>query len=128
EPREIIVFRDSFVCGMRLPFHPILEEMFQLCDMCPGQLSPNSWRRVVWAFFACVQVDIEPSLNLFRSVMSLHHQRDLTNFVYLSFKRCEIPRFPTNIKGWKQKYFFLRPKGGAFPYKRLMHQFGLPPN
>ena len=131
-PGEMTVFRDAFMAGMSLPFHPVVEELCDLCRISPGQIAPNAWRRVVWFFFACDQAGIEPRLDIFRSVASMQHVRKERNFVAIGFKRCNAPVFPTNIKGWKNKYFFLRPKVGSFRYSEIwttpfIERFNTPP-
>src|SRR5262249_37743934 len=80
---------------------------------------------MVWAFFIYTQVNLQPSLDLFRAFMSFHQQRELSFFAYLSFKKCDTPSFLTNIKGWKQKYFFLRPKSGSFLYSPMWHRLNI---
>src|SRR5262249_54374796 len=56
------------------------------------------------------------SLKLLRCVTFLQHQCGLPLVACLSFKKCWLPNFPSNVKNWRQKFFYLRPRDGSFTY------------
>jgi hypothetical protein len=47
-----VVFEDFFIVGLRMPPHPVLEEIFQKFRVQLHQLTPNSIvqiRKFIWA-------------------------------------------------------------------------------
>jgi hypothetical protein len=58
EVREVVVFRDSFTCGLRFPCDPILPAILDAFSVKIHQLSPNSFLEVskfIWTMktFGC---------------------------------------------------------------------------
>lgn len=114
---ELVVFKDSLKAGFRWPLHPFFIEFLVEHFMCPGQLVPNAWRMIMYFFIACKFLSIVPRLDLLRMVFELKSLPGYNCFAYVSTRgRFRIPKMPSSLKGWKQRYFFIHPQDPDHPF------------
>ena len=55
---KVAFYEVVFPASLRLPIHPTIKRILNFYNICPAQLSPNTWRCVVcvlviWHFFRC---------------------------------------------------------------------------
>ena len=128
------MFASVLAAGFRVPMDEYEREILNTLKLAPIQLTPNSWRWVLGLRAAFKEQGFgEPSIDLLQVLFDVHANRPprkkaadgtwisswegLTGFYYLSPK--PKPRHglalpgegdlltgkPSNVKGWKDKYF-----------------------
>ncbi|GFZ14421.1 hypothetical protein Acr_24g0006110 [Actinidia rufa] len=83
---EVAFYEAAFLAGLRLPLHPTIRKILIHYKICPAQLSPNAWRSVICSLV----FKASPEKNLFRGS-------------------------PSNVKGWKTRFFFASGDEWEFP-------------
>ncbi|GFS41720.1 hypothetical protein Acr_00g0076030 [Actinidia rufa] len=78
-PGEVAFYEAAFPAGLRFPIHNTIRLILQFYNICPAQLVPNAWRSI-----AC-------SIALWRA----------------RNKKVLLGGYPSNVKGWKSKFFFV---------------------
>ena len=48
-PSEVAFYEASFQAGLRFPIHPTIRLILIFYNICPAQLVPNAWRRIICA-------------------------------------------------------------------------------
>ncbi|GFS33544.1 hypothetical protein Acr_00g0029130 [Actinidia rufa] len=78
-PGKVAFYEAAFPAGLRFLLHSIIRLILQFDNICPAQLVPNAWRSI-----ACS--------------MALWRARN---------KKVLLGGYPSNVKGWKSKFFFV---------------------
>ncbi|GFZ20876.1 hypothetical protein Acr_29g0000380 [Actinidia rufa] len=78
-PSKVAFYEAAFPAGLRFPLHNTIRLILQFYNICPAQLVPNAWRSI-----ACS--------------MALWRARN---------KKVLLGGYPSNVKGWKSKFFFV---------------------
>ncbi|GFS38387.1 hypothetical protein Acr_00g0057180 [Actinidia rufa] len=86
-PSEVAFYEAAFPVGLRFPIHPTIRLILQFYNICPAQLVPNAWRSI-----ACSMV--------------MWRARN---------KKTLVGGYPSNVKGWKSKFFFVSGDEWEFP-------------
>ncbi|KAL2512315.1 Uncharacterized protein Adt_17915 [Abeliophyllum distichum] len=123
-PGEVAIYQDSLKAGLRFPLHPFLVEFFYTFNLSPGQLVANALRMLNYYLLVCMRRGVEPSVDVFRLLFEMkllnrydcyvvfsHHDRGLP-----SHDHFKIPNCPSSNSGWKNRYFFVKPVIGTFPF------------
>ncbi|GFZ03494.1 hypothetical protein Acr_16g0001180 [Actinidia rufa] len=84
---EVAFYEAAFPVGLRFPIHPTIRLILQFYNICPAQLVPNAWRSI-----ACS--------------MAMWRARN---------KKTLLGGYPSNVKGWKSKFFFVSGDEWEFP-------------
>ncbi|XP_022865385.1 uncharacterized protein LOC111385241 [Olea europaea var. sylvestris] len=114
---ELVIFKDSLKGGFRWPLHPFFLALLTEHNMSPGQLVPNGWRMLTYFFIACRYLGIIPYVDLCRMVFDLKQLPQYSCFAYLSTRGgFRIPRMPSSLKGWKDKWFYAIPQDPDVPF------------
>ncbi|KAL2533554.1 Uncharacterized protein Adt_06905 [Abeliophyllum distichum] len=114
-PGEVAIYQDSLKAGLGFPLHPFLVEFFCTFNLSPGQLVPNALRMLNYYLLVCVRRSVEPSVDVFRLLfeMKLLDRYDCPLKLHDHFK---ILNYPSSNSGWKNRYFFMKPVVGTFPF------------
>ncbi|GFY88794.1 hypothetical protein Acr_06g0007340 [Actinidia rufa] len=79
-PGEVAFYEAVFPAGLRFPLHNTIRLILQFYNICPAQLVPNAWR----------------SICLLHGVVAGARN-----------KKVLLGGYPSNVKGWKSKFFFV---------------------
>ena len=74
------------------------------------QLAPNVWQSIVDALVLWQFKQFALSINKFRHVFSIfNNPKADSGWLYFKarLKRTLLGRYPSNVKGWKKKFFFI---------------------
>ncbi|KAL2484875.1 Uncharacterized protein Adt_29631 [Abeliophyllum distichum] len=90
----------------------------------PGELVPNALRMLNYYLLVCMLKGLEPSIDIFRLLFEMKPLDRYDCFVVFSHRdrgvpahdHFKIPNCPTSNSGWKNRYFFVRPADGDFPF------------
>ncbi|KAJ0964593.1 hypothetical protein J5N97_025731 [Dioscorea zingiberensis] len=116
---DLVVYYDALVAGLRLPFPQIFIDIFHFYNVCPSQLSPNSWRILCGFVIILSQNNLVPFVHLFNLLFSLNKDRN-TDWYYFCARqgRQFLGSIPDSIKEWKSKFFFIScSEDWGFPIK-----------
>ncbi|GFZ05830.1 hypothetical protein Acr_17g0014020 [Actinidia rufa] len=80
-PGEVAFYEAVFPAGLCFPIHPTIRLILQFYNIYLAQLVPNAWRSIV-----C-------SMAMWR--------------VFKQNKKTLLGGYPSNVKGWKSKFFFV---------------------
>ncbi|GFS43646.1 hypothetical protein Acr_00g0086170 [Actinidia rufa] len=109
-PSEVAFCEAVFQAGLRLPIHPTIRRILHYYNICPGQLAPDAWRRVIDVVLLWQFHKFALSLNEFRNLFGLFNPPKL-DFGWLYFKarprKTLLGGYHSNVKGWKKKFFFI---------------------
>ncbi|KAL2499949.1 Uncharacterized protein Adt_25499 [Abeliophyllum distichum] len=131
-PGEVVIYQDSLKAGLRFPLHPFLVEFFCTFNLSPGQLVPNALRMLNYYLLVCLRHGVEPSVNVFRLLFEMKLLDRYDCYVVFSHRdrglpthdHFKIPNCPSSNSGWKNRYFFVKPVAGNFPFPL---DWGVPP-
>ncbi|KAL2524381.1 Uncharacterized protein Adt_09435 [Abeliophyllum distichum] len=131
-PGEVVIYQDSLKAGLRFPLHPFLVEFFCTFNLSPGQLVPNALRMLNYYLLVCLRHGIEPSVDVFRLLFEMKLLDRYDCYVVFSHRdrglpshdHFKIPNCPSSNNGWKNRYFFVKPVAGNFPFPL---DWGVPP-
>jgi hypothetical protein len=113
DSHEVCLYEAMFKAGFRLPFIPIVRELFSFLNLSPHQLSPNAWR----TFFGCVvlwplalgkqqQLTVTEFMHIYK-IQKNPYSSGVYNFQTKREKFIQIDsQFSSNSK-WKNMYFFI---------------------
>ncbi|GFZ03460.1 hypothetical protein Acr_16g0000840 [Actinidia rufa] len=106
----------------------LLEMILHFYNIFPAQLVPNAWHSVVCAVVLWQYHKVTLSLTEFRNLFGLY-KNPKPDFGWLYFKmrpkRTLFGQYPSNVKGWKRKFFFVSGDNWEFP-KGLSREVGAP--
>ncbi|KAL2526743.1 Uncharacterized protein Adt_11797 [Abeliophyllum distichum] len=131
-PGEVVIYQDSLKAGLRFPLHPFLVEFFCTLNLSPGQLVPNALRMLNYYLLVCLRYDIDPLVDVFRLLFEMKLLDRYDCYVVFSHRdrglpshdQFKIPNYPSSNSGWKNRYFFVKPVAGNFPFPL---DWGVPP-
>ncbi|KAL2526361.1 Uncharacterized protein Adt_11415 [Abeliophyllum distichum] len=129
---EVAIYQDSLKAGLRFPLHPFLVEFFCTFNLSPGQLVPNALRMLNYYLLVCVRRGVEPLVEVFRLLFEMKLLDRYDCYVVFSHRdrglprhdHFKIPKCPSSNSGWKNRYFFVKPVVGNFPFPL---DWGVPP-
>ena len=113
-PGFTTVLEETFLVGLHLSLHPVAQNLLIHLGIAPGQLAPNGWRLLMGAIYFWPQhFGYELSLSEF---LWTYRPFPLTNeagFFGLSARPGKkiIVKYPSNNKGWKNKFFHVSTMG-----------------
>ncbi|KAJ0963082.1 hypothetical protein J5N97_028204 [Dioscorea zingiberensis] len=91
---DLVVYYDALVAGLRLPFPQIFIDIFRFYNVCPSQLSPNSWRILCGFVIILSQNNLVPSVHLFNLLFSLNKDRNMDWYYFCARQGSEDWGFP----------------------------------
>lgn len=107
---EAAFYEAAFHAGLRFPMHPFIRRMLNFYGICSAQLSPNAWRNIISVLVIWRFSRHHLSLNEFRCLYTLLKGPGLESG-WLFFKarpgRSILKGAPSNVKGWKTRFFFV---------------------
>ncbi|KAL2486724.1 Uncharacterized protein Adt_31480 [Abeliophyllum distichum] len=131
-PGEVAIYQDSLKAGLRFPLHPFLVEFFCTFSISPGQLVPNALRMLNYYLLVCVRHGVDPSVDVFRVLFEMKLLNRYDCYIVFSHRdrgppthdHFKIPNCPSSNSGWKNRFFFVKPVAGSFPFPL---DWGVPP-
>ncbi|GFZ10788.1 hypothetical protein Acr_22g0001860 [Actinidia rufa] len=104
---EVAFYEAAFLAGLRFPIHPTIREILIHYQICPAQLSPNAWRSVICSLVIWRIFKRHLSCGEFRCLYSLSPLPDSGWYYFKArFEKNLLRGSPSNIKGWKTRFFF----------------------
>ncbi|GFZ18586.1 hypothetical protein Acr_27g0003250 [Actinidia rufa] len=104
---EVAFYEAAFLAGLRLPIHPTIREILIHYKICPAQLSPNTWRSVIYSLVIWRHFKRYMSCDEFRCLYSLSPLPDSGWYYFKARLEKNLLRgSPSNVKGWKMRFFF----------------------
>ncbi|GFZ12852.1 hypothetical protein Acr_23g0012370 [Actinidia rufa] len=122
-PGEVAFYEAAFPAGLRFPVHNTIRLILQFYNICPAQLVPNAWRSIACSMAFVVAVyRYSISLSEFRNLFSLNsNPKPDQGWLYFKArnKKVLLGGYPSNVKGWKSKFFLSPVMNGRFLRKSL---------
>ncbi|KAL2532111.1 Uncharacterized protein Adt_05462 [Abeliophyllum distichum] len=123
-PGEVAIYQDSLKAGLRFHLHPFLVEFFCTFNLSPDQLVPNALRMLNYYLLICLRCGIEPSVDVFRLLFEMKLLDRYDCYVVFSHRNrglpshdhFKIPNCHSSNSDWKNRYFFVKPVEGIFPF------------
>ncbi|GFZ04454.1 hypothetical protein Acr_17g0000260 [Actinidia rufa] len=109
-PGEVAFYEAAFPAGLRFPLHNTIRLILQFYNICPAQLVPNAWRSITCSMALWRVYKYSLSLSEFRSLFSLScNPKPDQGWLYFKArnKKVLLGGYPSNVKGWKSKFFFV---------------------
>ncbi|GFZ00563.1 hypothetical protein Acr_14g0001980 [Actinidia rufa] len=109
-PGEVAFNEAAFLVGLRFPLHNTIRLILQFYNICPTQLVPNAWRSIACSMALWRVYKYSISLSEFRNLFSLNCNPKLDQgWLYFKArnKKVLLGGYPSNVKGWKSKFFFV---------------------
>ncbi|GFS38938.1 hypothetical protein Acr_00g0060360 [Actinidia rufa] len=109
-PGEVAFYEVAFPAGLRFPLHPTIRLILQFYNICPAQLVPNAWRSIACSMALWRVYKYTLSLSEFRNLFSLNsNPKPDQGWLYFKArnKKVLLGGYPSNVKGWKSKFFFV---------------------
>ncbi|PSS15969.1 hypothetical protein CEY00_Acc13462 [Actinidia chinensis var. chinensis] len=126
-PSEVAFYEAAFPAGLRFSLHPTIRLILQFYNICPAQLVPNAWRSIACSMALWRVYKYTISLSEFRNLFSLNSNPKLDQ-AWLYFKarnkKALLGGYPSNVKGWKSKFFFV--SGDEWEIPKGMSREGAP--
>ena len=118
-PKMVCFFEVAFDNGLRFPLHPFIKGVLQHFNVCPSQLSPNSWGILVGllVFFRDRGLGVS-SLAVFLYLFGAKETAE--GFLYFSRRsgaHLVISDLSSSHRLWKERYFFI--SGRNWEYEPL---------
>ncbi|GFS35781.1 hypothetical protein Acr_00g0042000 [Actinidia rufa] len=90
-PGEVAFYEAAFYAGLRLLIHLSIRMILHFYNICPAQLVPNAWHSV--------------------------NPKPDSRWLYFRArpKRALFGEYPSNVKGWKRKFFIISGDNWEFP-------------
>ncbi|KAL2252291.1 UNVERIFIED_CONTAM: hypothetical protein Sindi_0023800 [Sesamum indicum] len=118
--------------GLRFPLAPPVAAILKKLGLCPMQLSPNSVTHIVLFVVMMQFLGLEPSFDNFWSLYSFTtlKRSGSRGFFYLSAKPdCGyLSTLKSNIGAWLDRYIFVRPPRGVWPFRNEWTKYKPAPN
>ncbi|GFZ15862.1 hypothetical protein Acr_25g0002710 [Actinidia rufa] len=115
---EVAFYEAAFPAGLCFPIHSTIRLILQFYNICPAQLVPNAWRSIACSMAWWRVFKYTLSLSEFRNLFSLN-SNPKPNQGWLYFKarnkKTLLGGYPSNVKGWKSKLFFVTGDEWEFP-------------
>ncbi|GFY88916.1 hypothetical protein Acr_06g0008560 [Actinidia rufa] len=109
-PSEVAFYEAAFPAGLRFPLHPTIRLILQFYNICLAQLVPNAWRSIACSMALWRVYKYTISLSEFRNLFSLNsNPKPDQSWLYFKArnKKVLLGGYPSNVKGWKSKFFFV---------------------
>ncbi|GFY88797.1 hypothetical protein Acr_06g0007370 [Actinidia rufa] len=109
-PGEVAFYEAAFPAGLRFPVHNTIRLILQFYNICPAQLVPNAWRSIACSMALWRAYRYSISLSEFRNLFSLNsNPKPDQGWLYFKArnKKVLLGGYPSNVKGWKSKFFFV---------------------
>ncbi|GFY89241.1 hypothetical protein Acr_06g0011810 [Actinidia rufa] len=109
-PGEVAFYEAAFPAGLRFPLHNTIRLILQFYNICPAQLVPNAWRSITCSMALWRVYKYSLSLSEFRNLFSLScNPKPDQGWLYFKArnKKVLLGGYPSNVKGWKSKFFFV---------------------
>ncbi|RWW61984.1 hypothetical protein BHE74_00030906, partial [Ensete ventricosum] len=121
----ICISVDALEAGLRLHFHPLIEEYLRWWRISPNQVAPNSWRYLVVFLGECRGVGIIPTRDLFMACFRLYKSR---GGYYLAARvGFRVSGALSSNKGWKSRYLYVSGPAWGFMLDWSAHPIGNAP-
>ena len=127
-PKMVCFFEVAFDNGLCFPLHPFIKGVLQHFNVCPSQLSPNSWGILVGllVFFRDRGLGV-PSIAPFLYLFSAKETAE--GFLYFS-RRIGAPLvisdLPSSHRLWKERYFFVSDRNWEYDPLNKDDTLGVP--
>ncbi|GFZ02364.1 hypothetical protein Acr_15g0009720 [Actinidia rufa] len=113
---EVAFYEAAFLAGLRFPIHPTIREILVHYKICPAQLSPNAWRSVICSLVIWRHFKRHMTCDEFRCLYSLSPLPDSGWYYFKARPKKNLFRgSPSNVKGWKTRFFFASEDEWEFP-------------
>ncbi|GFY96575.1 hypothetical protein Acr_11g0008810 [Actinidia rufa] len=113
---EVAFYEAAFLAGLRFPIHPTIREILVHYKICPAQLSPNAWRSVICSLVIWRHFKRHMTCDEFRCLYSLSPLLDSGWYFFKARPEKNLFRgSPSNVKGWKTRFFFASGDEWEFP-------------
>ncbi|GFZ14944.1 hypothetical protein Acr_24g0011340 [Actinidia rufa] len=109
-PGKVAFYEAAFPAGLRFPLHNTIRLILQFYNICPTQLVPNAWRSIACSMALWRVYRYSISLSEFRNLFSLNsNPKPDQGWLYFKArnKKVLLGGYPSNVKGWKRKFFFV---------------------
>ncbi|GFY87646.1 hypothetical protein Acr_05g0012850 [Actinidia rufa] len=109
-PGEVAFYEAAFPAGLRFSLHPTIRLILQFYNICSAQLVPNAWRSIACSMALWWVYKYSISLSEFRNLFSLNsNPKPDQGWLYFKArnKKVLLGGYPSNVKGWKSKVFFV---------------------
>ncbi|GFZ18333.1 hypothetical protein Acr_27g0000720 [Actinidia rufa] len=109
-PGEVAFYEAAFPTGLRFPLHNTNRLILQFYNICPAQLVPNAWKSIACSMALWRVYRYSISLSEFRNLFSLNsNPKPDQGWLYFKArnKKVLLGGYPSNVKGWKSKFFFV---------------------
>ncbi|GFY91030.1 hypothetical protein Acr_07g0012260 [Actinidia rufa] len=110
-PGEVAFYEAAFPAGLRFPVHNTIRLILQFYNICPAQLVPNAWRSIACSMALWRVYRYSISLSEFRNLFSLNsNPKPDQGWLYFKARNKKVlllGGYPSNVKGWKSKFFFV---------------------
>ncbi|GFY86001.1 hypothetical protein Acr_04g0007390 [Actinidia rufa] len=109
-PGEVAFYEAAFPAGLRFLLHNTITLILQFYNICPAQLVPNTWRSNACSMALWRVYKYSISLSKFRNLFSLNcNPKSDQGWLYFKArnKKVLLGGYPSNVKGWKSKFFFV---------------------
>ncbi|GFS34941.1 hypothetical protein Acr_00g0036870 [Actinidia rufa] len=126
-PSEVAFYEAAFPADLRFPLHPTIRLILQFYNICPAQLVPNAWRSIACSMALWRVYKYSISLSEFRNLFSLNsNPKPDQGWLYFKArnKKVLLGGYPSNVKGWKSKFFFV--SGDEWEIPERMPREGVP--
>ncbi|XP_057489435.1 uncharacterized protein LOC130775314 [Actinidia eriantha] len=124
---EVAFYEAAFPADLCFPIHPTIRLILQFYNICPAQLVPNAWRSIACSIAMWRVFKYTLSLSEFRNLFSLNSNPKLDQgWLYFNArnKKAFLGGYPSNVKGWKSKFFFV--SGNEWEIPKGLSQDGVP--
>ncbi|PSS36100.1 hypothetical protein CEY00_Acc00641 [Actinidia chinensis var. chinensis] len=114
---EVAFYETVFPADLRFPMHSTIKRILNFYNICPAQLFPNAWRNIISVLVIWRLHRRYLSLNEFRCLYTLlKGPRSESGWLYFKARPGKniLKEAPSNIKGWKRRFFFVSGDGGEF--------------
>ncbi|GFS41821.1 hypothetical protein Acr_00g0076530 [Actinidia rufa] len=129
-PVEVAFYEAAFPAGLCFPLHPTIRLILQFYNICPAQLVPNAWRSIACSMALWWVYKYTISLSEFRNLFSLNsNPKPDQGWLYFKArnKKVLLEGYPSNVKGWKSKFFFVSSEGTSREgTPRVSRTWGIP--
>ncbi|GFZ19983.1 hypothetical protein Acr_28g0006880 [Actinidia rufa] len=109
-PGKVAFYEAAFPAGLSFPIHNTIRLILQFYNICPAQLVPNTWRSIACSIALWRVYKYSITLSEFRNLFSLNcNPKPDQGWLYFKArnKKVLLGGYPSNVKGWKSKFFFV---------------------
>ncbi|MQL85391.1 hypothetical protein Taro_017902 [Colocasia esculenta] len=118
KPGCLLLSVDHLEAGFRLPLPEVAKALLNCWGVSPIQLTPNTWRYICIFGVICKIKEIRGSADVFRAHFKLSASQASGADIYYAKHRTDrmhigLSNKYSNNKGWMDRLFFVRHRGGA---------------